>query len=59
MSLEEVRTNIDRIDRQLLQLLNERAELVHAVGEIKRKEDLWPSFKALLLHERNPEEMMP
>ncbi|WP_119460967.1 DUF444 family protein [Rhodospirillaceae bacterium SYSU D60014] len=27
--------------------------------EIKRKEDLWPSFKALLLHERNPEEMMP
>lgn len=40
MSLEEVRTNIDRIDRQLLQLLNERAELVHTVGEIKRKDDL-------------------
>ncbi len=40
MSLEEVRTKIDRIDRQLLQLLNERAELVHTVGEIKRKDDL-------------------
>lgn len=40
MSLEEVRTKIDRIDRQLLQLLNERAELVHMVGEIKRKDDL-------------------
>lgn len=40
MSLEEVRTKIDRIDRQLLQLLNERAELVHTVGEIKRKDNL-------------------
>ena len=40
MSLEEVRTKIDRIDRQLLQLLNERADLVHTVGEIKRKDDL-------------------
>lgn len=40
MSLEEVRDKIDRIDQQLLRLLNERAELVHAVGEIKRKDDL-------------------
>lgn len=40
MSLQEVRTKIDSIDRQLLQLLNERAELVHTVGEIKRKDDL-------------------
>lgn len=40
MSLEEVRNKIDSIDQQLLRLLNERAELVHAVGEIKRKDDL-------------------
>jgi chorismate mutase/prephenate dehydratase len=40
MSLEEVRKKIDSIDQQLLRLLNERAELVHAVGEIKRKDDL-------------------
>ncbi|MDP1588688.1 MAG: chorismate mutase, partial [Prosthecobacter sp.] len=36
MSLDEVRQKIDSIDQQLLRLLNERAELVHAVGEIKR-----------------------
>lgn len=40
MSLDEVRSKIDRIDRELLRLLNERAELVHEVGEIKRKDDL-------------------
>jgi chorismate mutase/prephenate dehydratase len=40
MSLDEVRQKIDSIDQQLLRLLNERAELVHAVGEIKRKDDL-------------------
>lgn len=40
LSLPEVRTKIDHIDRDLLRLLNERAELVHAVGEIKRKDDL-------------------
>ena len=27
--------------------------------EIKRKEDLWPSFKALLLRERDTEELVP
>ncbi|MBL9177962.1 MAG: chorismate mutase [Verrucomicrobiaceae bacterium] len=40
MSLDEVRIKIDSIDQHLLRLLNERAELVHAVGEIKRKDDL-------------------
>ena len=40
MSLEEIRTKIDRVDRELLKLLSERAELVHEVGEIKRKEGL-------------------
>ncbi|WP_009960305.1 MULTISPECIES: chorismate mutase [Verrucomicrobium] len=40
MTLEEVRTHIDHVDQQLLRLLNERADLVHHVGEIKRKEGL-------------------
>ncbi len=40
MSLESARQQIDAIDRQLIRLLNERAELVHAIGEIKRKDGL-------------------
>ena len=39
-SLEEIRVRIDGIDSQLLNLLNQRADLVHEVGEIKRKEGL-------------------
>lgn len=35
-----MRIQIDRVDRELLRLLNERADLVHQVGEIKRKEGL-------------------
>ncbi|MDB6140494.1 MAG: pheA [Verrucomicrobiaceae bacterium] len=35
MNLEEVRVKIDAIDRELLRLLNERAELVNIVGQIK------------------------
>jgi len=40
MTLEDIRTQIDRVDQELLKLLNERADLVHHVGEIKRKEGL-------------------
>lgn len=40
MTLDEVRIKIDRVDQELLRLLNERADLVHHVGEIKRKEGL-------------------
>ena len=40
MSLEDVRVKIDEIDRELLRLLSERAEQVHLVGEIKRKDGL-------------------
>lgn len=40
MSLDEVRIKIDAIDQQLIRLLNERAELVHAIGEIKKKDGL-------------------
>ncbi len=37
MSLNEVRKKIDTVDAQLLELLNQRADLVHEVGEIKRQ----------------------
>lgn len=40
MSLEDARTKIDEIDRQILRLLAERAEQVHVIGEIKRKDGL-------------------
>lgn len=40
MSIENLRTKIDRVDRELLALLSARAELVHEIGEIKRKEGL-------------------
>ncbi len=36
MTLEELRTNIDLIDNQLLELLNQRMEVVRHVGELKR-----------------------
>lgn len=36
MTLDDIRRDIDRVDDQLLGLLNERATLVHKVGEIKK-----------------------
>jgi chorismate mutase / prephenate dehydratase len=36
MTLEELRGKIDGIDGELLRLLNERADLVHEVGELKK-----------------------
>lgn len=36
MQLPEIRTHIDSIDTQLMDLLSERAKLVHKVGEIKK-----------------------
>jgi len=38
MKLPEIRQKIDAIDEQLLKLLNERSDLVHEVGVIKRAE---------------------
>src|SRR5438045_2301021 len=38
MSLPEIRKQIDEIDEQLVKLLNERADLAHAVGVIKKAE---------------------
>jgi len=40
MSLDDVRKRIDALDDQLLKLLNERADLVHEVGVIKKADGL-------------------
>lgn len=40
MTIEEARQAIDGIDRELLRLLNERADLVNVIGEIKQKQGL-------------------
>ena len=40
MTLDELREKIDRIDTELLQLLNARADVVHQVGEIKKRDGL-------------------
>jgi chorismate mutase/prephenate dehydratase len=40
VNLDDIRRNIDRIDRELLDLLSERANLVHQVGEIKKRDGL-------------------
>lgn len=37
MPLTHIRKKIDALDEQLLKLLNQRADLVHEVGEIKRQ----------------------
>ena len=37
MNLAEIRKKIDALDAKLLELLNERADLVHEVGLLKRK----------------------
>ncbi len=40
MTLEEIRQRIDALDTDLLRLLSERADLVHEVGLLKKKEGL-------------------
>ena len=40
MPLTAIRQKIDALDDQLIALLNDRAELVHEVGEIKKKDGL-------------------
>ncbi len=37
MTLTELRKSIDSIDSKLIELLNERADLVHEVGQVKRQ----------------------
>lgn len=40
MNLDDIRKNIDEIDGKLLDLLSDRAELVHQVGEVKKRDGL-------------------
>ncbi|MEK7950185.1 prephenate dehydratase [Luteolibacter soli] len=40
MNLDDIRKNIDDIDGQLLDLLSARADLVHQVGEVKKRDGL-------------------
>jgi chorismate mutase/prephenate dehydratase len=40
VTLEEIRKHIDGIDSQVLDLLSKRADLVHEVGVIKKRDDL-------------------
>lgn len=40
MTLDELRIQIDLVDRQLLELLSQRADYVHEVGVYKKKEGL-------------------
>ena len=37
MELDELRRQIDTVDRRLVELLNERARLVEEVGKIKKR----------------------
>lgn len=40
MNLDHIRNTIDEIDQQLLALLNQRADLVHEVGVVKKRDGL-------------------
>jgi len=40
MTIDEIRTNIDRLDSELLRIFNERASLALRIGELKKGLDL-------------------
>jgi len=40
VSLDDIRRQIDEVDQELLGLLSQRADLVHEVGVIKKRDDL-------------------
>ncbi len=40
MNLEELRSEIDKIDQELMQLLDQRLQIVKAVGEYKQKHQI-------------------
>ena len=40
MNLDDIRKQIDLIDRELLGLLSQRADLVHEVGVVKKRDGL-------------------
>lgn len=45
MTLASLRTRIDRLDAQLLRLVNQRAQLALMIGRIKKRRK-WPVFDA-------------
>lgn len=52
MNLDDIRRDIDQIDRELLDLLSRRADLVHEVGVVKKRDGLQiyaPEREAALL----------
>lgn len=53
-NLDKYRDEIDRIDREILRLLNERAGNAIAIGEIKKKEGkpLWVPSREMKIYER-------
>ena len=53
MNLDDIRRQIDTIDKELLDLLNRRADLVHEVGVVKKRDGLQiyaPEREEALLH---------
>ena len=42
MTLLQLRRQIDRLDRRLLRLLNQRAQVVRRIRQLKRREGLRP-----------------
>ena len=40
MTLDDLRVKIDALDTDLIRLLNERADIVHEVGVIKKRDGL-------------------
>ncbi len=40
MNLDDIRVKIDQLDTELIRLLNERADLVHEVGVVKKRDNL-------------------
>lgn len=40
MSLDDLRVKIDSIDTDIIRLLNERADIVHEIGEVKKRDGL-------------------
>ncbi|TAG08733.1 MAG: prephenate dehydratase [Verrucomicrobia bacterium] len=40
MKLDDIRNQIDQIDHQLLDLLSQRADCVHQIGEVKKRDGL-------------------
>ncbi len=40
MSIDDLRNSVDKIDAEIIRLVNERAELARRIGEVKREEGL-------------------